>query len=99
MVTCDMAEQTLHKALRVVLGEDSVFVDFCGRLTSHQGATEIIRLDGRPIMELWPVEITTVRDKDKIHISATRRYRRFFDCSKHGWSHMTQGCPDCEVGK
>lgn len=38
---------------------------------------ETITLDGKPLVELWPVELETVNEGGKITIKATRRYRIF----------------------
>lgn len=73
-----MAEsaQMMERAAEEVLG---MKVETClPRLTGTRDAhgVETIYLDGKPIMRMWPVEITFETLPDKVVTRATRRWQK-----------------------
>ena len=70
----------LTGAINAVIGKGWQICDLKGRLSCVKIAghpQETITLDGKPLVELWPVELETVSENGKITIKATRNYRTF----------------------
>lgn len=81
-----MTDDLLGKAITEVIGEGWSLIDLKGRLQSvrvRDEPQETIMLDGKPLVELWPVELETVNEGGKITIKATRRYRTFRPQNTH----------------
>jgi len=75
-----MTDELLGKAITAVIGEGWALLDLKGRLQSvrvRNEPQETIMLDGKPLVELWPVELETFNEGGKITIKATRKYRTF----------------------
>lgn len=73
-------ETIISAEITQMLGEGWLIDDLRGRLQSVRVCNEpqeTISLDGKPLIELWPVELKTVNEGGKITIKAIRRYRTF----------------------
>ena len=73
-------DEILSAEITAAVGEGWMIADLRGRLQSvrvRDEPQETITLDGKPLVELWPVELETVNEGGKITIKATRRYRTF----------------------
>lgn len=61
------------------LGNDQwILIDIASRMQRVQRIgepQEVITLDGKPLLELWPVEVTTEPDGNAIKVVATQKYR------------------------
>jgi len=75
-----VTDEILSSEITAMIGEGWIIADLRGRLQSvrvRDEPQETITLDGKPLVELWPVELETVNEGGKITIKATRRYRTF----------------------
>jgi hypothetical protein len=73
-------DEILSAEITAMVGDGWMIADLRGRLQSvrvRDEPRETILLDGKPLVELWPVELETVNEGGKITIKATRRYRTF----------------------
>jgi hypothetical protein len=73
-------DEIIRDAINATIGGDWVIADLRGRLqriTIQGQAPETYYLDGKPILELWPVELETVNDGKSFVVHATRQYRTF----------------------
>ena len=73
----------LTDAISAVIGRGWEVSDLKGRLAcvKIQGQPqETYTLDGKPILELWPIQLETINEGGKFTIKATRNYRT---CSPH----------------
>lgn len=73
-------DEILSAEITAMVGDGWMIADLQGRLQSvrvRNEPQETILLDGKPLVELWPVELKTVNKGGKITIKATRRYRTF----------------------
>jgi hypothetical protein len=70
----------LTDAITAVIGKGWQICDLKGRLAcvKIQGQPqETYTLDGKPILELWPIQLETINEGGKFTIKATRNYRTF----------------------
>jgi hypothetical protein len=73
-------DEIFSAEITAMVGEGWMIADLRGRLQSvriRDQPQETITLDGKPLVELWPVELETVNEGGKITIKATCRYRTF----------------------
>jgi hypothetical protein len=78
--TAKATDVILSQAITAMVGEGWMIADLRGRLQSvrvRDEPQETILLDGKPLVELWPVELEAVNEGGKITITAKRRYRTF----------------------
>ena len=46
------------------------------RLIVYPNKVEILLFDGKPILEIHPVELTTIHDEHGVRMQATQKYRK-----------------------
>lgn len=74
-------DQLLRTEVSNALGNEAwLIVDLANRMRRVRvegQEQETITLDGKPIMELWPLTVETVTEGDSVRVVVTQKYRTF----------------------